>query len=247
MGKNTRLSFRYWIKGSGDLRVQIYSLSNGYHRHLTLRGLPQKSWQACAVDMTAMRRPDGSGGPLAEDERIDDIQFYADPSAELIIDDIVLYDAASPDETEPFPKRVIFTGGFDTGRQGREWPGQFEIVPHEKPEKWKAARSVPHPVEGTPWIRLDLRGDRPLGTGTRLKFRYRANFAPESLKVQIVSRSRKDVETLEASRLNKVPWSTMGFIIDERMDRADEIRFHVPAGCELLVDDVVLYERGNAP
>ena len=38
MGKNTRLSFRYWLKGTDTLRVQIYSLTNGYHRHLVLTG-----------------------------------------------------------------------------------------------------------------------------------------------------------------------------------------------------------------
>ena len=53
------------------------------------------------------RRPDGSGGPLAEDERIDDIQFYIDPRAELLIDDIVLYEAAPDGEKRPFPARVL--------------------------------------------------------------------------------------------------------------------------------------------
>src|SRR6186997_219715 len=69
MGPNTRLSFRYWLKGTGSLRVQIYSLTNGYHRHLVLTGLPQERWEAATVDMTQCRRPDGTGGPLAEDER----------------------------------------------------------------------------------------------------------------------------------------------------------------------------------
>src|SRR5262249_31004931 len=41
MGKNPRLSFRYWLQGTDTLRVQIYSLSNGYHRYLTVPGLPQ--------------------------------------------------------------------------------------------------------------------------------------------------------------------------------------------------------------
>ena len=92
--------------------------------------------------MTQMRRPDGTGGPLAEDERIDDIQFYVDPRAELLIDDIVLYDAAADGEKRPFPKRILFTGWFDTGKQGKEWPGDFEIVNHEKPRTWKCARAV---------------------------------------------------------------------------------------------------------
>src|SRR5262249_7233089 len=66
MGKNPRLSFRYWIKGTDTLRIQIYSLTNGYHRHLVVKGLPQETWQAGTVDMSQARRPDGTGGPLSE-------------------------------------------------------------------------------------------------------------------------------------------------------------------------------------
>jgi purine nucleosidase len=120
VGKSTRLGFRYRLRGAGVLRVQLYSLSRGYHRHLTLTGLPQGKWQEAAVDMTAARRPDGSGGPLSEGERIDDIQFYTERDAELLVDDVVLYDAAPPGERRPFPRTVYFTGWFDTGRQGVE-------------------------------------------------------------------------------------------------------------------------------
>ena len=106
MSANTRLTFRYWLKGTDTLRVQIYSLSKNYHRHLLLQNLPQGKWQTATVDMTKARRPDGSGGPLATDERIDDIQFYIDPEADLRIDDIILYDAAAKDEPRPFPRRI---------------------------------------------------------------------------------------------------------------------------------------------
>src|SRR5204863_4839338 len=68
MGKKPRLSFRYWLKGTDTLRVQIYSLSKGYHRYLSLTKLPQEKWSEGTVDMTAVRRPDGTGGPLSEDE-----------------------------------------------------------------------------------------------------------------------------------------------------------------------------------
>src|SRR5262249_3144952 len=133
MGKNTRLAFRYKLHGTDTLRVQLYSLTRGFHRYLSLDGLTQDRWMSAAVDMTQLRRPDGSGGPRSEDERIDDIQFYIDPRAELLIDDIVLYEAAGPDEKRPFPERILYTGLFDTGKQGKEWPGDFEIIPHEKP------------------------------------------------------------------------------------------------------------------
>ena len=136
--------------------MQIYSLSNGYHRHLTLTGLPREKWQALTVDMTKCRRPDGSGGPLSESERIDDIQFYTNAGAELIVDDVVLYDAAVPGEKRAFPERPLFNAWFDTGRQGKEWPGDFAIVPHKPPLTGKAAPLGREPPSGRPWIRLSL-------------------------------------------------------------------------------------------
>ena len=172
MGENTRLAFRYKLEGTDTLRVQMYSLTNGYHRQLTLRGLPQGQWREATVDMTQLRRPDGSGGALAKDERIDDIQFYAAPTATMRIDDVVLYEAAPAGEKRPFPSRLVFTGWFDTGRQGREWPGDFEIVPHTPPRTWKAAKSIENRATGKPWIRVSLRGERPVGLTTSLKFAY---------------------------------------------------------------------------
>ncbi len=52
MGANTRLSFRYKLSGMDTLRVQLFSLSNGYHRYLTLTILPQDKWSEATVDLT---------------------------------------------------------------------------------------------------------------------------------------------------------------------------------------------------
>jgi hypothetical protein len=238
MGKRPRLSFRYWLRGTDTLRVAIYSLSNGYHRHLMLTGLPQGRWEEGAVDMTACRRPDGSGGPLSEGERIDDIQFYADADAELLIDDIVLYDGAAADETRPFPARIHYTGVFDTGKQGKEWPGTFDIVPSGFPPTAKAAKSVPSAELGSPWIRLHLRGERVLGESPTLFFRHRLKGA-DTLRVAILD------QTVELKRLSPEEWApaTASFTGLRPGLRADEVRLIVPPGGELLVDDVLLYER----
>jgi inosine-uridine nucleoside N-ribohydrolase len=256
MGKHTRLSFRYWLKGTDTLRVQIYSLTNGYHRYLSLKGLPQGQWESGTVDMTAARRPDGSGGPLSENERIDDIQFYTAPSAELLIDDIVLYDASLPGEKRPFPRRILFTGWFDTGRQGQEWPGTFEIVSKKPPLTWKAAKSVPDPKRDAAWIRLHPRGERPLGEVTHLRFRYLLTGA-DTMRVLLVNRSVKDTHVIELKKLEMGQWAetVLDFTADSRRgdgsagkpgkgDRVDEIQFLLPKGAELLVDDVLLYEPG---
>jgi hypothetical protein len=234
MGPATRLRFRYWLRGTDRLRVQIFSLSNNYHRRLELQGLPQGSWQEGRVDMTTLRRPDGSGGPLSEGERIDDIQFYVDRSAELIIDDIVLYDAAGDSEPQPFPPRLIFTGWFDTGKQGKEWPGDFEIVPHEKPEKGKAAKSA-HGL-----IRVSLRGLRAVPPEQiSAKFRCRLSGAVR-FNVHLEGGARQGVpSTVEP---NADGWKEVRTSLRTGFAAADAIVFEVADPGQLWIDDLLLYE-----
>jgi inosine-uridine nucleoside N-ribohydrolase len=245
MGKNTRLSFRYRLKGTDTLRVQIYSLTNGYHRHLVLTSLPQGRWESATVDMTWARRPDGTGGPLGEHERIDDIQFYADHTADLLIDDVVLHDAAAPGEKRPFPKHIHFTAGFDTGQQGKHWLGDFEIVP-EKGYFWRAERSVPNRDKGAQWIRLGLRGERPLGEVTHLSFRYRLTGA-DAMQVRLLGPKGKVIRTVDLQSLKKDEWAqaTADFGTSGRGQSAAEIQLLLPQGAELLLDDLLLHEPGN--
>jgi inosine-uridine nucleoside N-ribohydrolase len=244
MGPRTRLSFRYKLTGTDVLRVQLYSLTNGYHRYLSLHGLPQGKWAEGCVDMTDMRRPDGTGGPLAENERIDDIQFYVPASAELLIDDINLFEAAVDGEKRPFPTRPIFTAWFDTGKQGKEWPGDFEIVPHEAPRTWKAAHSIPDP-EGKHWIRLDLRGERPLDAAAELFFLYRTK-GDKPVEVELYSRASK--RSLGKGTIKpSATWTgtTVSFDLSKvEKPAADEIRFRAPDG-ELWIDDLLLYTPGR--
>ncbi|HEX5105893.1 MAG TPA: nucleoside hydrolase [Pirellulaceae bacterium] len=249
MGPSTRLSFRYKLHGTDTLRVQLFSLSNGYHRYLSVSDLPQDEWQSATVDMTQMRRPDGTGGPLSADERIDDIQFYIDPRAELLIDDVILYDAAAEGEQRPFPKRILFTGWFDTGKQGQEWPGEFEIVPHEKPRTWKFARSITDRETGQPKLVVDLRGPRRLAAVTELTFKYRLTGA-DSLTMELVDREGN--HTVDLSEVKTGEWTeaTVPFVVKgaESQDRfASAIRFQPPAGGVLEIDDVLLYEPSAGP
>jgi len=243
MGANTRLSFRYWLQGTDTLRVQIYSLSKGYHRFLILTNLPQGSWQSAAVDMTQARRPDKSGGPLAEDERIDDLQFYIAPDAELLIDDIMLYDAAADIETQPFPNRILFTGWFDTGKQGAEWPGDFEIVPHEPPLTGKAAKWVANPKTNDVWIRVGLRGERPLSGVNRLRFRYRV-VGTGDIRITLANSRTGQAwrNTLSDAARGRWAEGAVDFEVNERDASADELHFAVARDAELFVDDVLLFE-----
>lgn len=248
MGPRTRLAFRYRLHGTDTMRIAIFSLSKGYHRYLTLTGLPQDQWNHGAVDMTEMRRPDGEGGPLEEHERIDDVQFYVDPQAEVIIDDMVLYEAAAEGETEPFPHRILYTGVFDTGRQGAEWPGEFEIVPYEPPRKWKFAQSVASSTGGPQTIRLGLRGDRQVGTKTGVRFKYRLTGAAameialrhKGAQQQAVARFAVPKEQVWATATVMLDTSAAGSSLQDRM--ANELVWTVPAGAQLQIDDVILFE-----
>lgn len=246
MGPRTRLSFRYKLHGTDQLRVQLYSLSNGYHRYLALRDLPKEKWQQATVDMTQLRRPDGSGGALAEDERIDDIQFYVAPTAHVSIDDIVLYDAAPEDEQEPFPKRIVFTGWFDTGKQGQEWPGDYEIVEHKKPRKWKAAKSIVDKETDQPRLRISFRGERPIGQTTAVRFKYRLEKG-DGFTVELANSKSDQVirQKVPVDKPGEWAEASLKFTPDRQMTAADELRFHPPPGDELLVDDVLVYEPGE--
>jgi hypothetical protein len=253
MRGKTHLSFRYFLKGTDTLRVQLYSLSNGYHRCLMLTGLPQGKWMDGNVDMTQIRKPDGTGGPLSANERIDDIQFYCDPRAELLIDDIVLYDAADEKETRPFPKRFLFTGWFDSGKQGKEWPGSFEID-QKNGYFWHAAKSVPNPNPGFPdvaWIDVDLRGDRPIGAATHLSFRYKLE-RTNSIILTLTSPTQKKEATITLNGLAKGEWAQTTVDVDamapRKLQKGDSIRrvsFFVPRKATLWIDDLLLYEPGG--
>ncbi len=258
MGKHTRLGFRYYLKGTDKLRVQIFSLTNNYHRMIVLTDLPKEKWTAATVDMTRLRRPDGTGGPLSLDERIDDIQFYVDPKAdpggEVTVDDIVLYDAADEGEKEPFPKRILFTAWFDTGKQGKigvgrsgegnEWPGDFAIVAHEPPRTWKAAKSVENAEAKTPWLRIGLRGRRPVPPGVKMRVKARLTGA-DAVKVVLADSKAGRTREAELKAAKQGEWAQATVDLSAKPaenDAADELRFLLPAGAELTVDDVVLYE-----
>ena len=243
MGKNTRLSFRYWLNGDDTIRVQIYSLSNGYHRQLVVKGLPQQKWQHATVDMTQACRADGTGGPLSEGERIDDIQFYIDPDAEVIIDEIVLYDRARDDEKRPFPKRIIFTGWFDTGALGREWPGDFKLVA-DAGNYWRAAQSVENPATGKPWLRIGLRGQRALGEKSALSFRYRLK-GTDALEIRLVNSATGATVSAKTKSLRQRAWSDAAVEFDTKdFPSTDEIQVRLPDDGELLLDDLLLFEPG---
>jgi hypothetical protein len=246
MGPRPCLSFRYWLKGDDTIRAQIFSLTKNDNRFLILTNLPQGRWEQATIDLTRTRRADGSNDPFSEGERIDDIQFYVRTNADLIIDDIVLYEAPPETEKRPFPRRIIFTAWFDTGKQGVEWPGDFEIVPHQPPLTWNAAKSVQHAASGASWIRINMRGFRRLSQVTQLRFRYRLTGTTSVTFALANSQSDQEVST-DLPFLETNSWSvaSVRFRFDPEMPFADEIRFRIRRDAELLIDDVLLFEPGD--
>lgn len=247
MGSSTRLHFRYKLQGTDTLRVQIYSLTKNFHRHLTLTNLVLGTWQTAAMDMTRARRPDGSGGPLSQDERIDDIQFYISPEADLWIDDIVLYERLHDFKRQRFPARIVFTGWFDTGQQGQghEWPGDFLIEKHSPPRTWKFARSVPDPQTNRPWIRLGLRGARPLSARDLLSFVYHVS-APGPIEIALEHSATAQRWTASLKAPVHGSWR-IGSVQFDKIPQgalADQISFRTGEGIELFLDNVLLYEPG---
>ena len=251
MAGNTRLSFRYFLKNTSTLKCQIYSLSNGYHRYLILKDLPQEKWQSATFDMTKARRPDGSGGPLSKDERIDDIQFYVNPGEEVLIDDLVLYEPnpKPKGEQRPFPKRILFTGWFDTGKQGQghEWPGEFDIVLHEKPKTWDAAQSVKSRESGKNGIIVNMRGMRPLSQLNRLKFLHKLK---DAAKFQVSLRNSQTGQKWQGEDfiISNGEWTEqfVDFNVSNSNSSADEIHFLILSEKGTLqVDDLLLYEPGE--
>ncbi len=119
-------------------------------------------------------------------------------------------------------------------------------MPHEPPLKWKAARSVETPDNEARWIRIDLRGPRPVGRRLALRFRYLLGSA-QSIDLELASRgdtSRQAKLTLDQVRQNEWTEATVDWTPQLKQLRAtiDELIFRIPHNARLQVDDVLLYE-----
>src|SRR5262249_23457737 len=145
------------------------------------------------------------------------------------------------------------TGWFDTGKQGKEWPGDFEIVPKGKPYSGRAAKSVLDKDAGKPLLRVGLRGVRPLvGRVTHLHFRYHLSGAKE---VAVVLRRMggggdRSWQGVMVKALAQGKWAEMTVDLSDAariVSEPHEVVFWVlREGDELLIDDILLYEPASA-
>jgi hypothetical protein len=102
VGAHTKLRFRFHLTGSRRMTVQIFDLTDMDNRHIHLDGLTTGAWQTRYLDFTNdARRNDGSRTPFAAGHKVDDLFCFVQPDGaepvELLIDDVVLFDAGRRD------------------------------------------------------------------------------------------------------------------------------------------------------
>ncbi len=101
VGARTKLRFRYHLTGASGLIAQVFDATDQDNRHVRLKGLKQATWATQYVDFTADgRKNDGRQTPFAAGHKVDDLFFFIEPEGgrdvELLVDEVVLYDAGSP-------------------------------------------------------------------------------------------------------------------------------------------------------
>ena len=124
---------------------------------------------------------------------------------------------------------------------------RIELVGKDKPLLGKAAKSVVNETSQKPWIRVGLRGERPLGEATRLRFSYRLS-GTDRLQLVLANPQTKMSHPVELKGLKKDEWATATIDIPgpRAGDRASELQFLLPADGALLIDDLLLYAPGDS-
>jgi hypothetical protein len=272
MGKENHLFVRYFLRGASNATFQHFSLTREDNQHVKVSGLTEGRWSELDLNLTRdARRNDGSRETFGDGERMDDFKVFvgqADQAAsyELILDDVIFYanDPALPREPEPFPNRVIFLAAFDTGPKEKYWPGDFELV--ERPPDgafWRAVRSIPRRDGKATMVRLQIEPPRPVGAKTRLRFRYHLTGA-STMTVQVFDATVQDNRHVLLRECAQGRWTTayVDLARDARRNdgtsdpfragnKVDDLFFFVPSTPTneptLFVDEVVLYDAGEAP
>jgi hypothetical protein len=88
LGKVTRLSFRYRLSGTDNLRVMLANSKKGVsHASIPVNKLRQGEWAEATVDFAAAKLDKGL--------LVDEVNFVLPKGAELLVDDVVLYEPGS--------------------------------------------------------------------------------------------------------------------------------------------------------
>lgn len=105
VGPNTKLRFRYWLKGTDIIQIVLHDATAKKDRVVSATGCKQGKWTTKYVTFSDNERlTDGS--KMAVGNKIDSLAFVVPltPGVELYVDEVVLFDAAkllrSPIESE---------------------------------------------------------------------------------------------------------------------------------------------------
>ena len=271
MGKVNKLYLRYFLAGGATATFQHHSLGSNDNNHIDVSGLTEGKWSEVTLNFTrdGLRNDGTPGVPFQEGERMDDLRIFVGErddgkKYDLLIDDVIFFaeDPKRPPEREPFPNRVIFQAGFDTGPKEKYWPGAFEIVDKALPADsyWKVARAVSRKEGRGRWIRLQITPPRPVGAHTKLRFRYHLTGASR-MTVQIFDLTDMDNRHVRMNDLKQGEWQTCYLDFSKNAKRndgsetpfaaghkVDDIFFLVPPNggrdVNLLIDEVVLFDAG---
>ncbi len=98
-GPETKLRFRYWVRGSGRMQVALHDATAKAERTIELKDLPQGKWVTQYVNFTKDAKAPAGAKPLAVRNELDALTFVVPGSGEgvrLYVDEVVLYDAGKP-------------------------------------------------------------------------------------------------------------------------------------------------------
>ena len=87
LGAQTHLFFRYQLKGADTMQAALVHAKNNVHMSLDVKGLERDRWAETVVDFTKLAQQAG-----ATARHVDEIQFRLPAGAELLIDDLLLYE-----------------------------------------------------------------------------------------------------------------------------------------------------------
>jgi hypothetical protein len=273
MGKVNSLYCRYFLRGATEATFQHFSLSSNDNNHIRVSGLTEGKWSEVTLNFSRDgRRNDGTPGvPFKNGERMDDLKVFVGKPGdgkdyELLLDDVIFFadDPDLPPDPEPFPNRVIYVAGFDTGISPKDrpkyFPGEFEVLTRGLPANsyWGAAKAVPQKDGKGKWIRLQIEPPKPVGERTKLRFRYHLT-GTSSMTVQVFDCADQDNRHIRLTDLKQGEWTFihLDFARDGRRNdgrqtpfaaghKVDDLFFFIDPAADLLIDEVVLYDAARS-
>jgi hypothetical protein len=98
-GPNTKIRFRYWIKGADMLAVRVHDATADRQVGPAMIGCPQGQWRTQYFSLSRSERTD-KGEPMPAGSLLDVVSFDCPLGGELYIDEVVLFDSQQEATTD---------------------------------------------------------------------------------------------------------------------------------------------------